>query len=82
MLREVAEFEDVLVSCGGGTPCFFDNMDFMNRAGQTVYLKVSVGELANRLECCKTTRPSAGRAYRRGVADVYRREFEPAGTFL
>ena len=38
MLREVAEFEDVLVSCGGGTPCFFDNMDFMNRAGQTVYL--------------------------------------------
>lgn len=57
MLREVAMFEDVLVSTGGGAPCFFDNMEFMNEAGQTVYLKVSVGELAKRLELCKTTRP-------------------------
>ena len=48
MLREVAAFEDVLVSTGGGAPCFFDNMEFMNGAGQTVYLKVSVEELAGR----------------------------------
>ena len=27
MLHEIAEFEDVIVSCGGGTPCFFDNID-------------------------------------------------------
>ena len=27
MLHEVAEFEDVIISCGGGTPCFFDNID-------------------------------------------------------
>ena len=39
MLREVAAFEDVLVSTGGGAPCFFDNMEFMNGAGQTVYLE-------------------------------------------
>lgn len=57
MLHEVASFEDVLVSTGGGTPCFFDNIDFMNKAGTTVYLKVSVDELANRLEVCKQTRP-------------------------
>ena len=25
MLHEVAEFENVVISCGGGTPCFFDN---------------------------------------------------------
>ena len=30
MLHEVAEFENVIVSCGGGTPCFFDNMEYMN----------------------------------------------------
>ena len=29
----------------------------MNEAGQTVYLKVSVEELAKRLELCKSTRP-------------------------
>lgn len=57
MLREVAMFEDVLISTGGGTPCFFDNMDFMNKSGRTVYLKVSVCELVKRLEICKTTRP-------------------------
>ena len=57
LLHEVAAFEDVLVSTGGGTPCFFDNMSFMNEAGTTIYLKVSVDELANRLEVCKQTRP-------------------------
>lgn len=57
LLHEVAAFEDVLVSTGGGTPCFFDNMAFMNDAGTTIYLKVSVDELANRLEVCKQTRP-------------------------
>jgi len=57
MLHEVAMFEDVLVSTGGGAPCFFDNMDFMNEVGTTVYLKVSVDELANRLEVCKNVRP-------------------------
>lgn len=57
LLHEVAAFENVLVSTGGGTPCFFDNMSFMNEAGTTIYLKVSVDELANRLEVCKQTRP-------------------------
>lgn len=57
MLHEVAEFEDVLISTGGGSPCFFDNMAFMNTHGTTVYLKVSVEELANRLEVCKQNRP-------------------------
>lgn len=36
MLHEVAEFENVVVSCGGGTPCFFDNMDYMNQLGENV----------------------------------------------
>ncbi len=39
MLHEVCEFEDVIISCGGGTPCHFDNMDYMNQQGETVYLK-------------------------------------------
>ena len=40
MLHEVAEFEDVVVSTGGGTPCFFDNMEYMNDCGDTVFLDV------------------------------------------
>ena len=32
MLHEAAEFEDIVLSCGGGTPCFFDNMKYMNQS--------------------------------------------------
>lgn len=63
MLHEVSMFEDVVISTGGGTPCFFDNMDYMNSQGTTIYLKVPVAELAGRLELCKHTRPVlAGRS--------------------
>ncbi|MDL2282461.1 shikimate kinase [Parabacteroides sp. OttesenSCG-928-G06] len=57
MLREVSMFEDVVISTGGGAPCFSDNMSFMNEEGTTVYLKVSVEELANRLEVARQIRP-------------------------
>lgn len=57
MLHEVAEFEDVLISCGGGTPCFFDNMDYMNQQGETVYLKATPEVLYAHLKMGKVERP-------------------------
>lgn len=48
-LREVRQFDNVVISTGGGTPCFFDNMQVMNEAGQTIYLKLTPNELATRL---------------------------------
>lgn len=57
MLHEVAEFENVVISCGGGTPCFFDNMDYMNRQGETVYLKASPEVLYEHLKMGKSVRP-------------------------
>ena len=57
MLHEVAEFEDVIISCGGGTPCFFDNMDYMNGQGETVYLKASPEVLYGHPKMGKTERP-------------------------
>lgn len=57
MLHEVADFEDVVISCGGGTPCFFDNIGFMNRKAQTVYLKASPEVLYKHLQMGKTERP-------------------------
>lgn len=57
MLHEVAEFEDVVVSCGGGTPCFFDNIDYINRQGETVYLKCTTDVLYKHLKMGKTVRP-------------------------
>lgn len=57
MLHEAGEFEDVVISTGGGTPCFFDNMDYMNRQGQTVFLDVSVDVLFRRLRVATQQRP-------------------------
>ena len=57
MLHEVAEFEDVIISCGGGTPCFFDNIDYMNRQGETVYLKATPEVLYGHLKMGKSVRP-------------------------
>ena len=57
MLHEVAEFEDVTISCGGGTPCFFDNMDYMNTCGETVFLNASPEALKAHLLMGKTQRP-------------------------
>ena len=57
MLHEVAEFEDVIISCGGGTPCFFDNMEYMNQQGMVVYLQASPEVLHGHLKMGKTERP-------------------------
>ena len=56
-LREVSEIEDVVISTGGGAPCFFDNMKIMNNAGITLYIEAEPEELAARLLASKTVRP-------------------------
>lgn len=57
MLHEVAEFEDVVISCGGGTPCFFDNMEYLNRQGETIYLQAMPEVLLKHLQMGKGVRP-------------------------
>ena len=57
MLHEVGAFEDVVISTGGGAPCFFDNMEFMNRNGKTVFLNVHPDVLFRRLRVAKQQRP-------------------------
>ncbi len=57
MLHEVAEFEDVIISCGGGTPCFFDNIDYMNQQAPVVYLKADPEVLYKHLAMSKNDRP-------------------------
>lgn len=49
LLLEICEFQDIIIACGGGTPCFADNMDIMNRNGVAVYLQVPVERLYQRL---------------------------------
>lgn len=57
MLREVADMEDVVVACGGGTPCFNDNMEVMARSGVTIWLQASPSRIVERLIINRSRRP-------------------------
>ncbi len=57
MLKTLELETDAVVSTGGGTPCFTDNMDFMLRTGLTVYLKLTPLQLRSRLSGSKGERP-------------------------
>lgn len=48
-LRDVSAMTDVIVGCGGGTPCHGDNMALMNRSGLTVWLTTSPERITARL---------------------------------
>ncbi|GBU06839.1 shikimate kinase I [Bacteroidales bacterium] len=55
-LKEVSSLENIILATGGGTPCFYNNLEIMNKSGLTIYLKFSTEELSNRLFRC-THRP-------------------------
>ena len=57
ILNEIASLENVVVSVGGGLPCFFDNMDRLNNIGTTVYLKLEPEFIVQRLLESKIKRP-------------------------
>ena len=57
ILNEIASLENVIVSVGGGLPCFFDNMDRLNEIGTTVYLKLEPEFIVQRLLESKIKRP-------------------------
>lgn len=57
-LHEVCELYDQFVmATGGGTPCFFDNMDYMNRWGKTIFINTDVKVIVERLLRGKYRRP-------------------------
>ena len=56
-LKEVTEKVGGVIATGGGTPCFFDNMEYMKENGKVIYLNCSRQELLERLKIYKATRP-------------------------
>lgn len=57
MLRLFAEKKQFILSCGGGTPCYGDNMKWMNKQGITVWIDEPATVLAERLLKEKDHRP-------------------------
>lgn len=56
-LHEMLQYKDVVISTGGGTPCFFDNIDWIKENGQSIYLKTEASLLVERLQSETDKRP-------------------------
>jgi len=56
-LTATADFENTVFATGGGCPCFYDNMEWMDVSGRTIYLKTPVPILVDRLQADTAHRP-------------------------
>lgn len=58
VLHIIAESHDnFIIACGGGTPCYFNNIEYMNGAGVTVWINTPPDILFERLVREKNSRP-------------------------
>ena len=49
ILLEHLDDQNTVIATGGGTPCFFDNMELMNQKGITVFLDIEVETIVERI---------------------------------
>jgi shikimate kinase len=57
LLTDISAIPDLVVSTGGGAPCFYANMDVMNLTGLTIFLSASPELLLSRIESSVRKRP-------------------------
>jgi len=57
LIKGTEQIDNVVISTGGGAPCFKDNLSWMKSLGLTVYLQMSIPALVNRLTNAKRVRP-------------------------
>ena len=56
-LRKCGDLQNTLIACGGGTPCFFENMQWMNEHGITIYISSKPIQILDRVMEEKEKRP-------------------------
>lgn len=57
MLRRLINKQNTIIACGGGTPCFHDNMQWMNDQGTTVYISSTPNDILKRVLTEQDKRP-------------------------
>lgn len=81
MLHKAAQTDNVVISAGGGTPLFFDNMEFMNSVGTTIFLDASEPVLLRRLLEASATRPLVAGKSREQLAEFIHMELAARRRF-
>jgi len=57
ILQETFQTDNLIISTGGGTSCYFDNLGLMKKSGITIFLSMNVENLTNRLIHARKKRP-------------------------
>lgn len=80
-LLDLQPDHDIVVSTGGGAPCYFDNMYVMNRKGLTIYLNRSKASVIERLEKGQHKRPLLTGLNRQQLEDFYDERLKARAPF-
>lgn len=56
-LERTADVQKVVITTGGGTPCFFDNIKWINEHGISIYLRANAAFILSRIGPGKAKRP-------------------------
>lgn len=80
-LKAFAEINEGIIACGGGTPCFYDNMRWMNEHGTTVYLDISPQTIYNRVSAEKDKRPLLEKVNKAGLLSFIEQKLKEREPF-
>lgn len=80
-LKKLLTQDNLVIACGGGTPCYYGNMDLMNQNGITIYLKMSTDALFSRLSQSKGERPILSGKTDKELHDFIGRQLEKREDF-
>lgn len=73
--------DKLIVSTGGGLPCFHDNMKLINAKGISFYIRLSAEKLFERLEASKENRPLIKNKNADEMLQFIRKHLEQRETF-
>ena len=81
VIRTLKPDSNLVISTGGGAPCFNNNMDQLNALGKTVYLEVPAKMLADRLFNAKEKRPLIAGKSKSELVDFIARSLKVRGPY-
>lgn len=80
-LHSFEQDDHLILSTGGGAPCFYDNMQWMNENGLTIYLDSPVEVLKERLVKEKEHRPLIKQFDEEGLDNYIKNKLQERNKF-
>lgn len=81
ILIELSRLDNVVISTGGGTPCYHDNMNLIKETGISVYLKMDVKSIHDRYQNSKKARPLLNKIPENEILSFFQNHLEKREPF-